>query len=264
MALKKKKGLEQGLETGSLAARKFLEIYPTTDNSTGLQQVFFDLIKFGESVPSIGRKKIFTMIFSESGHLLIDETFEEVDMPEQKRKGVKTTPLVWSVMYNTSWLAESVELLISLGANPDICDMNAAGPLFQISSVSFLDEAMMRTVEILLDNKANVMIKDVGGKTALHLAAFNGCCKLAELLIQRGANTEDKDNEGVTPLHAAAIRGNSAMVKLLLRHDVDVRILDNLGRTAESLAQAHGHSGIRRLIAAEDARKDMEDLFKNK
>jgi ankyrin repeat protein len=49
-------------------------------------------------------------------------------------------------------------------------------------------------VNILLENKADITIKENFGRTPLHQAAIEGYYKIAELLISAGLNINGKDN----------------------------------------------------------------------
>ena len=238
----------------SLSNRGFLQVLPDADEKTNLRLVFLDLVRYGENIPNHGRADIMAKLFVD-GNLIINEVFNEVDKLEEHRQPYPTTPLVWSLMLNKKWLVQNVEILLSLGANPDTCDQKSCGPLHYISVYDPVDEPTIRATQLLLENKANIMAKDIGGRTALHLAAFNGCCNLAELLINHGAIPSDKDVDGTTPLHAAAVRGHAPMVNLLMRNGVDVRTTDNKGRTAEDLAHTQSHKYVKSILAKEDARR---------
>ncbi len=75
--------------------------------------------------------------------------------------------------------------------------------------------------------------KNIGGATALHIAARSGNLEIINILLENGADVNAMDNESYTPLMRAAIIGNSKIVEALL----------NKGAKAESL-NLNGESAI--------------------
>ena len=56
---------------------------------------------------------------------------------------------------------------------------------------------------LLAENGADLDIPDASGRTALHLASYNGSIEAAEALIVLGASTTAKTKKGKTPLEVA-------------------------------------------------------------
>ncbi|CAG0896417.1 unnamed protein product [Cyprideis torosa] len=71
-------------------------------------------------------------------------------------------------------------------------------------------------------------------RTPLHLAATP---ETATLLIDNGAEVNVRDRWGQTPLHLASRRGHHSIVDLLLAHGADVLATDDEGRTPLSYAK---------------------------
>ena len=70
-------------------------------------------------------------------------------------------------------------------------------------------------VRLLLDNTAEVNIKNNEGATPLHLAANMGHKELAKLLLAYKADVNAQTNKGTTPLRVAVLKGHIDMVDLL-------------------------------------------------
>eukprot|EP01036_Dinobryon_divergens_P025094 gene25094-33609_t len=77
----------------------------------------------------------------------------------------------------------------------------------------------------------------MGGKTALHLAAFNGYTATVSLLLKKGADPNAKDSDGMTPLHKAAWEGHTKIVELLLKKGADRSVTDNAGKRPIDLSE---------------------------
>lgn len=74
--------------------------------------------------------------------------------------------------------------------------------------------------------------KNIGGATALHLAARSGNFEIARILVENGANVNAPDLEGWTPLMRAAFFQNSNIVDLLLSNGANATLLNSIGESA--------------------------------
>ena len=69
-------------------------------------------------------------------------------------------------------------------------------------------------------------MKDKGGDTPLHKAAFRGHREIAELLLANGADVTAKDNTGRIPADEAARRGHDDIIALLRTKTAGVGVGD--------------------------------------
>jgi len=106
----------------------------------------------------------------------------------------------------------------------------------------------MPCIELLLQAKADVHLKDYRNQTALHFAASKNLPEAIHLLVAHGADlncTADPDiivenvNYGLyTPLHFAAHRSNTQALNALLHHGADQTLKTQTGKTALELLVA--------------------------
>ncbi len=68
--------------------------------------------------------------------------------------------------------------------------------------------------------------KNIGGATALHIAAREKNLEITQMLIDNGADVNIADNEGWTPLMRASLVGDGDIVELLLSKNADATALN--------------------------------------
>lgn len=105
----------------------------------------------------------------------------------------------------------------------------------------FLDTAV-KTIEFLVRFGIDLEMKDLEGRTALHVAAWQGTYAIVECLIQRGADINAIDNEGRTPLHMCSWNGHIEVVRLLVESGSMVNhVSSTQGATPLLVAAQQGH-----------------------
>jgi ankyrin repeat protein len=141
--------------------------------------------------------------------------------------------------------ASRVEPLIARGAN-----VNVRGSFGNWREVTPLQVAAikgdLKSVELLLNAKAEANAATPEGWTALHQAAYHGSKEIVELLLAHGADINAKGQNGDTPLHWAvgAVSGIGAqkMVELLLSKGADPNIRGSNGWTPLDRAKGAGYA----------------------
>jgi ankyrin repeat protein len=83
----------------------------------------------------------------------------------------------------------------------------------------------------------------------LHSAAAGNYTDIARMLIENGAQVNIKQQAGVTPLHSAAQNGNLELLILLLEHGADVNARMEGGKLPADLASAKGYTEIAEILA---------------
>lgn len=110
-----------------------------------------------------------------------------------------------------------VNFLIENGADIRLRDKKGISILTHAARTGNLN-----VVKNLVGHGANVHDKSPRGITPLYAAAINGHTEIADFLISQGANVDERLNDGETPLMAAVWNGQVEMVDLLLRRGANV------------------------------------------
>jgi len=104
---------------------------------------------------------------------------------------LKSTALMSASEYKTEWRIAYTKALVENGANVNLKDNDGNTAL--MLNIDDID-----TFKYLVENKADLNIKNNKGQTALILAAENEKTDVMAFLIERGANVNLRDNNGLT------------------------------------------------------------------
>jgi hypothetical protein len=125
----------------------------------------------------------------------------------------------------------AVELLLSLGADPDAADGGGHTPLYCAGNECTVAGGG-NVVRALVRGGAKVDAHD-GAKhcTALHMAARRGSVEVAEALLDCGADIEARDSVGETPLRRSVNCDKVGVAALLISKGADIHSQGSKGRT---------------------------------
>merc|ERR1719225_2367207 len=80
--------------------------------------------------------------------------------------------------------------------------------------------------DIQLDKKDNT-----NGRSALHVAVYDGNLEIVKVLVQKGANINAKDDDGFSPLHIAVYIENLKILKILIQSGAQLNAKDKKNKT---------------------------------
>ncbi len=146
--------------------------------------------------------------------------------------GRTARPLHYAVS-SEKW--EAVEILLLLGADPDLDDMYGNTPLITAVRANYLVIA-----EKLIRYGASVIRGDRHKSAPLHHAAALGNFGITDMLLYYDSPTELYDNEGNTPLMTGVFLGYHDIVDLLLQSGADPNTRDLRGYTPLMSASQKG------------------------
>jgi ankyrin repeat protein len=101
---------------------------------------------------------------------------------------------------------------------------------------------------MLIRQGANVLIKDVGGYSPIHWAAYNGHANIIKLLIVNGADVNAASQQGWTPLIAAAINGHLSACAALIAGGANINSSTSDGWSALQKACRHNRHDVVKLL----------------
>ncbi|GMI85791.1 hypothetical protein HRI_002248400 [Hibiscus trionum] len=170
---------------------------------------------------------------------------------------------------------EVIRFCLSVGASPDVLDINRCTPLHLAAKGGHLD-----SVECLLEaSNYTKYALNKQGKTAFALAVENDCSNVYDSLhlgdalnrgarvgdvnvikscIGEGANVNGKDQNGWTPLHRAAFKGKLESVRILLSYSDEVNAVDDNGYTPLHCAMEAGHVEVALLLIGYGAKVNLK------
>ena len=161
--------------------------------------------------------------------------------------------------YSFSESVEVVKFLIDNGADVNLKNNGGMTALMSASDVSH------ELIELLIKSGARVNEVDDNGKSALMYAIISSSdIEVVKFLIDNGANVNLKSNDGETALMNAYIRGNKELVELLINSGADVNLIDfnlkdNYGRTKLMEASKIGNKEAVELLINAGARVNEID-----
>jgi [histone H3]-lysine9 N-trimethyltransferase EHMT len=148
---------------------------------------------------------------------IILENYRQIATISKLQKFINTTDdghwtaLVWAAENGHS---EIVNYLISLGADPNICDSENNTVLHWACLAGKL-EAMYPLVA-----NCNLNVQNIHGDTALHISARQGKTKICMLLMAHGASLSVKNLANETPLDVCDDKSECAK---LLKFNIELR-----------------------------------------
>ncbi|XP_015672649.1 transient receptor potential cation channel subfamily A member 1 [Protobothrops mucrosquamatus] len=120
------------------------------------------------------------------------------------------TPLHWATKKQQT---ESIKLLLSKGADPNILNVNLIAPLHW--ALHYLLDDL---VKIFLEcNNTNINLEGEGGNTPILLACYKDNPDALKLLIEKGGDICKVNNMGCMPVHAAAFSGSKLCLEMIIK-----------------------------------------------
>lgn len=141
-----------------------------------------------------------------------------------------------------------VEYLIKNKSLIDIANVEEMKPFFYVCEHGFITAAKYLLHHSAKWIKVNEKYRTKNKRSVLHVVCKNGYTSLAVLLLDNNAEVDVKDADGCTPLHLACHKGNSGTVTALLNYKANVNSIDSFGKTSVYLACSQNHKKVLQLL----------------
>lgn len=105
-----------------------------------------------------------------------------------------------------------------------------------------------RTVNLLLEQKADIDLCNKKNVTPLYIASYEGHNSTVQLLLSKGANINLCDKDGASPLCISCQNGHVSSVEILLRNKADIRLCKTNGASPLFAACKNRHDSIVKLL----------------
>ena len=125
----------------------------------------------------------------------------------------------------------SLKFLLSHGVQANCMDQNGNSLLHYAASIDNLQAAIL-----LLQNRADVNIRNREKATPLHIACVKGNYLIVDLLLSNGADINAVAKGGMTPLMYSARQGIRKIVNLLIENGADETLKNSKGQTYKDLS----------------------------
>ncbi|KAL8825434.1 MAG: hypothetical protein Q9170_007792 [Blastenia crenularia] len=140
----------------------------------------------------------------------------------------------------------------------DIAEKKSEGSTVITGLRAAVQERHMSRLQVLLEEGADVNAKDVGGWTALILAAENGYVEAVEMLLRNGADVDISGRRSWSALHWAASHGELMVVQLLVKNGANINANKN-GWAPILLAAKKGYMAVVEFLTENGADANSED-----
>lgn len=119
-------------------------------------------------------------------------------------------------------------------------DVNWVSYVNDCSPIHTASQGKPAIVQLLLEYKCDVNVKDNRGNLAIHHAAMVGHADIVQTLIEAGSQIDTQEKNGWTALHNACYWCHPKVVEMLIKKGCDVNIQNKDERTAlHEVARSH-------------------------
>lgn len=117
--------------------------------------------------------------------------------------------LLWYVQQDDA--SNSISFLVKKGGRADARTDKGRTPLMIAA-----ENGQMLNMKVLIKSKADLSLRDIAGRSALHFAISAKCRECVDLLLGNGASVKIQDRNKVTPVTEAILASDTAMARLLI------------------------------------------------
>ena len=132
--------------------------------------------------------------------------------------------------------------------HPEAVNLYAGDGFTPLSLACYFGQFEVARYLVLKGADVNLPSKNGFNVYPLHSATAGNYTNIARMLVDNGAQVNVKQQEGSTPLHSAAQNGNLELLILLLENGADVNIRLESGKLPADLAREKGFDDIAEIL----------------
>ncbi|CAB0042617.1 unnamed protein product [Trichogramma brassicae] len=197
---------------------------------------------------------------------LSDKSYYPVQVNAQNDLDETPLHLAISCMYNSK---KMVELLLRMGANPNLANAKGSTPLHIISKKCYTDDLVSLIFRFRDERYHPVQVDamDEEGNTPLHVALKESNKEAARSLLKNGADPNLATTYGLTPLYICCDRQSDIGLADMLfkicddkQRPVDVDATNRWNNTPLHAAAFHDHKDLVKLLITRGADPNIANL----
>ncbi|ASJ22529.1 hypothetical protein BHAMNSH16_13110 [Brachyspira hampsonii] len=170
------------------------------------------------------------------------------------------TSLHYVIENNSNKLLESVNLLLSKNANPNIKDKNGNTALhLAVMNANKSKSKYIEVINTLIKYNADINILNDKNQLALNIAVINNDTEISNILINAESELNNIYN-GYAPIHIAVKNNNISIVDNLLLNGADAEIKDSRGYTPLATAVENNNLEMCRKLIRNNAAADSKAI----
>ncbi|GJQ87155.1 hypothetical protein Trydic_g8743 [Trypoxylus dichotomus] len=160
----------------------------------------------------------------------------------------KDTPLTYVIKRNLKNTKDVVQMLLDYKADVNLKDNDDKTPL-----CTAINTENLEVIELLLRNGARTDCMDLNGRTPLIYSVRMGKKSVVQMLLDHGAEANLKGVFGTTPLSEAIVMNLADIVPILLNNQSDINCIDEYGGSPLMIAVEMGNTQIAKMLLERDA-----------
>ncbi|CAC5359841.1 unnamed protein product [Mytilus coruscus] len=146
-----------------------------------------------------------------------------------------------------------VEDLVNNDSFIDFANNEELQPFFYACENGFAKVAEYLLQYLAKGIRVNEKYRRKNKRCVLHVVCANGYTNLVKLLLENNAEVDVKDADGSTPLHLACHKGNTRIVSALLHNNANVDVKDSFGKTSVYTACSENNERVLQLLLEKKA-----------
>ncbi|CAH2091970.1 unnamed protein product [Euphydryas editha] len=170
------------------------------------------------------------------------------------------TPLLHACFYAQE---EIVQFLLDIDADPNITSIDFTTCVILVCTNTIANEATVyNIVSNLIERECLLNIGNKYGVTPLMKAILAGRPSVVRLMIDNGANIEMRDSLGWTAVFWAIHHNQAECLEILLSKGARLNIVDVSNRTPQLLADSHNNNEIRQILSrySKNSEEDRDEI----